>query len=607
VRLGPGGNVTGLELITDDEWPGLWIVRNGNQNFFPVCRLGFRTSDRGWSSKDAALLGRLQRKAKELKLACGGHDDLDRVITLTDRFLIATAHPKQLHDQLRQQTSELLKDDGARYQFAFDVDQDTVYRTGTRDAVGRALPDGDRSVGSHPATACAYTGGNNLQMGPFPTVKLPVLNKAFPLVSMFSEAACNRRYDLTDSSVVPVATNVALEIQNALSFIVKPEREGRTWRGVCNGHFEKSGGRQREQLDLLIAYVQGGVILPARIASLFGAAPDGEIEQFEADASAVCEALDGIARQEPASRLNIFVLRRVSEGQAQVQLSAQPTVRDIISAAESWKQGGKNIPAVLARVPASKGSGQMFLRPLTPRPDRLVSITSRQWMESGKRWSSSQGANFSQVLNVMLKGYGCQVTATDLLGLTVSRTWPLMMGLFGTLLRLGPANSTRHGYSPQSCRHAMLVTSALGILLYALDCRKEEYMHEAPFLVGRLLALADVLHREHSRHERNAEPPPQMIGNALMPVARDNPTAAVARLIDRLPLYEAWAERSGDGLARWAVSRIRATATELGNARLPTSANEADRAQLILGYISRLSDSGSEEEGEQEPSGGQDE
>jgi hypothetical protein len=603
VRLNANGDVTGLERITDDEWPGLWIISDHNHNFFPVCRLGFSMSEDAWSKRDVNLLGRLNRKALELKAACGGHSDVSRVASLADRFLMAAANPEQLHTSLKRYGAKIVSD-GGKYQFAFDLDQGTIYRAAVKEGVARVLPHHDG--GRHPAKACAYTGeGTSLQVGPFPAVRLPVLNKAFPLVSMFSEASCNYRYGLTDSSVVPVATSVALEMQNALAFIVDDEREGRTWRGVWNGHFEKSGGRPRERRDLLIAYVESGVDLPAPIADLFGADPDSKAKQFEVDASAVCDALDGVARKAPASRLNLFVLRRVSEGQAQVQLSVQPTVGAVIEAARFWQEGGKNIPEVA--VPAvSKQGSPSFYQPRIPHPDRLVSLTSREWMESGKRWSPSRGTSLRHVLTMMLKDAGWDRAATDLLRLTISRTWPLMVGLFGSLLRLRPEKSANHGYSPEACRNALLTTSALGILLYALGHRKEEYMHAAPFLVGRLLALADLLHREHARHEREAEPPSQMIGNALMTVAQDNPTAAIARLSGRLPFYKAWAERSNDGLAKWAAARIQGIATDLESVGLPLTMHDADRAQLILGYVARLSDSNAGEQIEEAPTGGTD-
>ena len=67
-------------------------------------------------------------------------------------------------------------------------------------------------------------------------------------------------------------------------------------------------------------------------------------------------------------------------------------------------------------------------------------------------------------------------------------------------------------------------------------------MNDNPYLIGRLLSLADRLHRNYCDHERDGKLPPQLIGNALMPTALDNPAAGLARLSERLPLYYRVAE-----------------------------------------------------------------
>lgn len=578
VRLGADGGVAGIERVTRDEWPGLWVMRDGNQNYFPVCRLVLGDAGSESAKRNLPLLLRLKTKAKELADACHGHNELAGVAELMRRFLIASEDPARLQKGLRQSATLT---EGTRYQFAFDV-EDTVYRIAIRRAVEQALPIDQNKNASGGLQACAYTGATvGLQSGPFPKVMLPVLNEQFPLVSMFSAAPCNERYGLTDWTIVPVATAVALEMQDALTEIVRKAREDSTWRGIYNGHFDKS----REQRDLLIVYVRGRPEVPAQIARIFGVGADIEDAQFEADASAVCDALDGIVRDEPSSKLAMFVLRKVSRGQAQVQLAEEFTAKAVIEGVRLWREGAANLPRITVFVPKR---GLSSVR--TPHPDRFALLTCKQWMASGIRWSPSQGASFGQALTVLLRRPGYQETAHVVLTLLVTRTWPLLTGLFGACLRLQPEQLARHGYAEKSCREALNVCGALGILLSALNHEKEDYMHDAPFLVGRLLALADVLHREHSRVARNAEPPPQMIGNALMARARDNPEAAVARLNDRLPLYKAWAEKSHDGLARWAVQRIQVTASELADTTLPSSTNDAERAQLILGYVSKLSD-----------------
>jgi hypothetical protein len=122
------------------------------------------------------------------------------------------------------------------------------------------------SVLRHLARTCAFTGETSeLQVSAFPSVRLPVLNKDFPLVSMFSEAPCNTRYGLTDAHVVPVAKETALRIVNALTYILGKDREGITWRGIASGKFRAVNGRKRDRLDLLIVYVDVSQISTQRL------------------------------------------------------------------------------------------------------------------------------------------------------------------------------------------------------------------------------------------------------------------------------------------------------------------------------------------------------
>jgi len=517
---------------------------------------------------------------------------------MSSRFIAAATNPLRLHQELVERVgAEMADSNRSKVQLAFDVEIETIYREATSTRVEGALPSAaGAKADRHPAQWCAYSGATEgLQTEPFPKVFLPVLNKAFPLLSMFSEAACNQRYGLTDAFSVPVTTSVALQMWKVLEAIVAKEREGKTWRGVASGHYEKSKGQPREKFDLLVAYVDGQVSLPAAVASLFGAGRDSEARQFEADASAVCDALDAIFQRVPLSHLNLFLLRRISEGQVQVQLDRSPAVQDVIRGAQDWLAGAANIPAVGLRMPV-KGASPLWVSPRAPHPDQLIRVTSRQWVGDGSRWTPSRGASLGQVVDVLLRGPGWHTTALELLDLSTNRTWPLLIGLFGS--PMGRDDRRFDEYPRAARQHALLAASTLGILLDALGFRKESYMKSAPFLVGQLLQLADVLHREHSRVERGSLPPPQMIGNALMAVARGNPQAAVDRLGERILIYKAWADKSGGDarLARWAVHQMRRVGNDLAETTLPTSADEADRAQLLLGYIATVSNPGSQEE-----------
>ena len=88
----------------------------------------------------------------------------------------------------------------------------------------------------------------------------------------------------------------------------------------------------------------------------------------------------------------------------------------------------------------------------------------------------------------------------------------------------------------------MRAVAILGILLDALNCRKELYMNNAPYEVGQILALADTLHKDYCTIVRNGSLPSVLIGTSLMRRAFDNPTAALADLTERIIEYLRWAK-----------------------------------------------------------------
>jgi len=69
-------------------------------------------------------------------------------------------------------------------------------------------------------------------------------------------------------------------------------------------------------------------------------------------------------------------------------------------------------------------------------------------------------------------------------------------------------------------------------------------MRSKAFLVGRLLAMADLLHKEYCLDVRKGSIPTQLVGNALMPTALENPQQALARLSDRIYVYKSWVDKS---------------------------------------------------------------
>jgi hypothetical protein len=114
-------------------------------------------------------------------------------------------------------------------------------------------------------------------------------------------------------------------------------------------------------------------------------------------------------------------------------------------------------------------------------------------------------------------------------------------------------------------------------------------MRGPAFLVGRLLNLADQLHVEYCLDERKGQIASLLLGSALMPTALEQPEKALALLCQRLPPYKNWATRlqSGDrvGLVKFFLGEMGRLCSQLKESTIPKSADDADKAEMLLGYL----------------------
>jgi hypothetical protein len=526
---------------------------------------------------------------------------------------------------------------------ALDLDDDrssgqSVYSARTWRRVAEVLPlnlAGGKREHEHRAQSCAFTEESDLWSGPFPQVKLPVLRAYFPLVSMASDgdkAKCNERYGLTEWTVVSVSVSAVRKMHGALTWVLHADREGRTWCGVASGGFEKRAGsrKKQEKEDLLIAFVEGKPELDARTASYFGAGKGVIESKFEADAEAVCRALDAVVRERPGSRLNLFLIRKVSDGQAQIALAESPTVQKVISAAERWQKAVKeNLPAVTLQLPPSdEGAAAANGLPWVPYPDQVVRLLSYQWVrdgsspksQSGKAQAPKQavvGPALAEVLFQMLWPEGkWEPAANRLLSMLLQRLTPLLIGVFGAARAFGPRQDSQRqeplfGYPRDSRQTALRGVAVLGILLDALNCRKEVYMENAPYQVGQVMALADTIHKDYCVVVRKGSLPNSLIGTGLMRRSLDNPAAGLAELAERMLEYLRWAKtvevprgaaesdprRKAVKEAKETLRKYQPLAAKLGNAALPIECTDVMKAQLLLGFLASPPEGGENQDG----------
>lgn len=84
--------------------------------------------------------------------------------------------------------------------------------------------------------------------------------------------------------------------------------------------------------------------------------------------------------------------------------------------------------------------------------------------------------------------------------------------------------------------------------------------------------------------------PPQLMGNAVMRAALDNPTQALSLLAQRIAPYHAWATKvqgKDYALAKWFLGEMGQISSALEETKLPTTTDDAMKAQILLGYLAR--------------------
>lgn len=444
---------------------------------------------------------------------------------------------------------------------------------------------------------CAFQGipRRLLKRGGFPEPSLGALGET-KLFSKNKDTPCEFRYikkatgRKDASKSFPVDQRLAEDIDAGLRVITDPDLRGKTWRMVANGKWERSGRNKREKKDLLLVYCEGQPVISDEAADTFGSDEGEKRGQFENDAKALCQALEGLIKHHPQSRLHIMLIGKADKEKKQVLMHITPTPQEMLEGAERWQRAVRdNLPAVtLPLPPKEKGQKAIEGQPLPPYPDRVVHLLSSTWVRGGEDELKLEGPPLRQVLDLMLCSPGrWEEAASDLLYYTLQRIGPLLVGVAAAFH--SEEKDRIEKFKPSAREAALRAVALLGILLDKLGRRKEVYMDETAFQLGRLLSLADTLHREYCVHVRKGPIPPQLIGNALMPAAADNPEDAIDRLRERMNIYQAWATKaSGEEyrLAKWAVGQMGEICHAMKRP-LPTKTDQTFRTELFLGYLAR--------------------
>lgn len=465
--------------------------------------------------------------------------------------------------------------------FQYPVNHDRVY-----DFLNNCLQQGDAKSAEeinkksiHPDAFGAIDGGRDES---FPEVKMSRFGK-INLRAMSRESLCQVRYGFAESKSFPVAQSVRQECKNSLEWISRDERQGITWCDISSVN-----GRS----TVLFAYPSKlADQVPAYASLLNGDEDSGDLHiegKFEACAKSIADAISGRTKSEEMRDIVIFALTKPDGFRTKVLYSSRFSESHIIVSARDWEEGCLNIPSIkLRQLNATKGEKPQWRDPITPFTTQILECLNTVWRRAGTESTSCKSVRLADAISLMLGPKETSAsTANRLLQTTLRNST-------GLLLATGQASilGRVHMVPKNQQKHQLLIPRILGLLLWKLGIQKGDYMKTPAFWVGRMLSLADQLHLQYCYQVRKGEIPPQLVGNSLMSTALNTPEHAISVLAERIRPYYAWAQtvHTGEniGLIKYFLSQLGSVSNQLAELDLPKRTNDADRATMLLGYLSR--------------------
>lgn len=463
--------------------------------------------------------------------------------------------------------------------FDFPVNHQRSYEAFNRCLQGVEVSDESAAPPLKPDAYAATDGGRD---DSFPEVKMSRFGK-INLRAMSRESLCQIRYGVAESKSFPVSKSIRQECKNALEWISRDERQGLTWSDISS----VSGAPA-----ILFAYpVKLSKHPPSLTSWIVSCEESSSLENegsFEAISQTIATALQGRISTHRENDIVVFVLTKPDGFRTKVLFSHRYSSKRIIDAAKDWELGAFNIPNIqLRQFGEEKGSKPRWRDPITPFTLEVIGCLNTVWQRGGTHASACKTIRVADALSLLLdKGQAAENTAHHLLEILLKNTTGLLIAA-GQASQIGQVHVVQKNLQKQQ----LLLPRILGILLHKLDIHKGDFMKTPSFLVGRMLSLADQLHLQYCNQVRKKEVPPQLVGNSLMPTALHTPIQALSVLADRVRPYQAWAQtvQSGEniGLAKYLLSQLSTVSMELANCEIPTRTNDADRATMLLGYLSR--------------------
>jgi len=411
-------------------------------------------------------------------------------------------------------------------------------------------------------------------------VNVPVLG-GVKLRAMNFESICQTRYRRIDAKSFVVGAEVRKRAKGALEWLTDDERKDKTWGNVSFA---------RDDKEVLLVYPSELPKVPVAAVAMFGSAAmnsQTQVTRFVDYAKDVTRALRAIHRPLKEVEMRVFALRKMDKARTQVSCNRRYTAEHLISAAADWQSGCENVPTVQIRKWGKvKGDKPEWHSLEIPFPLEVIWCLNTAWTQAADEPTRVREFTGSEGIGLLLDE-GVQVRS--LLDRALHSALRNGKNLLIALAHAHHHNNI-HKVNGRYEKQKLLLPAILGLFLAKLGRKKEDYMKSAPYLIGRMLGLADQIHFHYCQHVRKGQAPSQLIGNALMATALEEPEKALALYAQRILPYQAWAKTaSGDGagLAKYFLAELGKACSDVALGPVPRRCVDADKAQMLLGYLAK--------------------
>lgn len=409
----------------------------------------------------------------------------------------------------------------------------------------------------------------------FNDITVPRLLGQIKIRSLNKDIPAQQRYGHVGSMTFPVGNDSRQLTTAALGWISALENEGSTF-GIAGDK------------ELLFAYPASMPQSKTPLARMLGAQNDAELakERFGKLAKSVIDQLKGFAANVNNADLEIFALRKMDKARTKVVYYRNISVATLEASCQAWDEGCRNIPQIdLVEWPRvekrrlknpEKAAAPTLVEQTTVFPIKLHRYLNIAWtrdLRQSKVRLFAPGDGLSLLFNAVPEALAKSILERFL--------------------------QHSHSYFRElcACQGKQMFSQApdkaiypgiLGLLLYKQGQRKERYMKETAFLLGRSLRIADEIHRLYCEKVRDNQFPPELCGSSLLTAMQESPTATLAQLCQRSAPYVKWArayQKEDAGLVHFWLNKWEPVADALHGLTLPQRLGVPDRAEVFLGYL----------------------